>query len=105
MGSARSKGTKVFALTGKITNTGLVEVPMGITLREIVEDIGGGVPDGRRLKGAQTGGPGGGIVPASMLDLPVEIDESASEARYENGVLELTLPKKASAASRKITIQ
>ena len=60
MGTERSKGTKVFALTGKITNTGLVEVPMGITLREIIEDIGGGVPDGHKFKAVQTGGPSGG---------------------------------------------
>ncbi len=74
MGSARSKGTKVFALTGKITNTGLVEVPMGIKLREIIEVIGGGVPDGHTFKAVQTGGPSGGCLPAEMLDIGVSYD-------------------------------
>jgi bidirectional [NiFe] hydrogenase diaphorase subunit len=74
MGSERSKGTKVFALTGKITNTGLVEVPMGIKLREIIEVIGGGVPGGHTLKAVQTGGPSGGCIPAEMLDLGVSYD-------------------------------
>ena len=74
MGSERSKGTKVFALTGKITNTGLVEVPMGIKLREIIEDIGGGVPGGHKLKAIQTGGPSGGCIPADMLGLGVSYD-------------------------------
>jgi bidirectional [NiFe] hydrogenase diaphorase subunit len=74
MGSERSKGTKVFALTGKITNTGLVEVPMGITLRKIIEDIGGGVPDGHKFKAVQTGGPSGGCLPAEMLDVGVSYD-------------------------------
>jgi bidirectional [NiFe] hydrogenase diaphorase subunit len=74
MGSERSKGTKVFALTGKITNTGLVEVPMGIKLREIIEVIGGGVPDGHTFKAVQTGGPSGGCLPAEMLDLGVSYD-------------------------------
>ena len=74
MGSERSKGTKVFALTGKITNTGLVEVPMGIKLREIIEEIGGGVPDGHTFKAVQTGGPSGGCIPAEMLDLGVSYD-------------------------------
>ncbi len=74
MGSDRSKGTKVFALTGKITHTGLVEVPMGIKLREIIEVIGGGVPDGHTLKAVQTGGPSGGCIPAEMLDLGVSYD-------------------------------
>jgi len=74
MGSERSKGTKVFALTGKITNTGLVEVPMGIKLREIIEVIGGGVPDGHTFKAVQTGGPSGGCIPAEMLDLGVSYD-------------------------------
>ena len=69
-----SSGTKVFSLVGAIRNTGLVEVPMGITLREIVEDIGGGVPNGRALKAVQTGGPSGGCIPASRLDLPVDFD-------------------------------
>jgi len=74
MGSERSKGTKVFALTGKITNTGLVEVPMGIKLREIIEGIGGGVPGGHTFKAVQTGGPSGGCIPAEMLDLGVSYD-------------------------------
>jgi bidirectional [NiFe] hydrogenase diaphorase subunit len=74
MGSERSKGTKVFALTGKIRNTGLVEVPMGIKLREIIETIGGGVPDGHTFKAVQTGGPSGGCLPAEMLDIGVSYD-------------------------------
>jgi bidirectional [NiFe] hydrogenase diaphorase subunit len=74
MGSARSKGTKVFALTGKITNTGLVEVPMGMPLRRIIEDIGGGVPDGHTFKAVQTGGPSGGCIPEQMLDLGISYD-------------------------------
>jgi bidirectional [NiFe] hydrogenase diaphorase subunit len=74
MGSERSKGTKVFALTGKITNTGLVEVPMGISLRKIIEEIGGGVPDGHTFKAVQTGGPSGGCLPAEMLDIGVSYD-------------------------------
>jgi bidirectional [NiFe] hydrogenase diaphorase subunit len=74
MGSARSKGTKVFALTGKIRNTGLVEVPMGIKLREIIETIGGGVPDEHTFKAVQTGGPSGGCLPAEMLDIGVSYD-------------------------------
>ena len=74
MGSERSKGTKVFALTGKISNTGLVEVPMGIKLREIIEVIGGGVPDGHKFKAVQTGGPSGGCIPEEMLDVGVSYD-------------------------------
>jgi bidirectional [NiFe] hydrogenase diaphorase subunit len=74
IGSERSKGTKVFALTGKIANTGLVEVPMGISLRQIIEGIGGGVPDGHTLKAVQTGGPSGGCIPAHMLDIGVSYD-------------------------------
>jgi len=74
MGSERSKGTKVFALTGKIANTGLVEVPMGIKLREIIEVIGGGVPGGHTFKAVQTGGPSGGCIPADMLDIGVSYD-------------------------------
>jgi bidirectional [NiFe] hydrogenase diaphorase subunit len=74
MGSERSKGTKVFALTGKIRNTGLVEVPMGIKLREIIETIGGGVPDGHTFKAVQTGGPSGGCLPTEMLDIGVSYD-------------------------------
>jgi bidirectional [NiFe] hydrogenase diaphorase subunit len=74
IGSERSKGTKVFALTGKIKNTGLVEVPMGIKLRQIIEEIGGGVPDGHTFKAVQTGGPSGGCIPAEMLDIGVSYD-------------------------------
>ncbi|MDI7268854.1 MAG: NADH-ubiquinone oxidoreductase-F iron-sulfur binding region domain-containing protein, partial [Myxococcota bacterium] len=70
-----SKGTKVFSLVGKINNTGLVEVPMGITLREIIFDIGGGIPKGRKFKAVQTGGPSGGCIPESLLDMPVDFDE------------------------------
>ncbi len=74
MGTENSKGTKVFALGGKIHNTGLVEVPMGTTLREIVEEIGGGIPNGRKFKAAQTGGPSGGCIPAEHLDVPIDYD-------------------------------
>ncbi len=74
MGTEKSKGTKVFALGGKIKHTGLVEVPMGTTLREIVEEIGGGVPNGRKFKAAQTGGPSGGCIPAEHLDVPIDYD-------------------------------
>jgi bidirectional [NiFe] hydrogenase diaphorase subunit len=74
MGSERSKGTKVFALTGRITNTGLIEVPLGIKLREIIDVIGGGVPGGHKLKAIQTGGPSGGCIPADMLGLGVSYD-------------------------------
>ncbi|MFA5561284.1 MAG: NADH-quinone oxidoreductase subunit NuoF [Eubacteriales bacterium] len=74
MGSEKSKGTKVFALGGKITNTGLVEIPMGTTLREVVEEIGGGVPGGKKFKAAQTGGPSGGCIPASLIDTPIDYD-------------------------------
>jgi NADH:ubiquinone oxidoreductase subunit F (NADH-binding)/(2Fe-2S) ferredoxin len=70
-----SKGTKVFSLAGKVINTGLVEVPMGITLRKIIFDIGGGIRDGKRFKAVQTGGPSGGFIPESMLDLPVDYEE------------------------------
>lgn len=73
IGTEKSKGTKIFALTGKIRNNGLIEVPMGITLREIVEEMGGGVPDGT-VKAVQTGGPSGGCIPASLLDTPVDYD-------------------------------
>jgi NADH-quinone oxidoreductase subunit F len=75
IGTAGSKGTKIFALVGNINNTGLVEVPMGTTLREIVFDIGGGIPKGRKFKAVQTGGPSGGMIPESLLDLPVDFDE------------------------------
>ena len=74
MGTERSKGTKVFALGGKIVNSGLVEVPMGTTLREIIYDIGGGCPNGKKFKAVQTGGPSGGCLPASMLDTPIDYD-------------------------------
>lgn len=74
MGTEKSKGTKVFALGGKIVNTGLVEVPMGTTLREIVEDIGGGIPNGKKFKAAQTGGPSGGCIPAELIDTPIDYD-------------------------------
>lgn len=74
MGTENSKGTKVFALGGKINNTGLVEVPMGTTLREIVEEIGGGIPNGKKFKAAQTGGPSGGCIPAEHLDVPIDYD-------------------------------
>ncbi|MDR2647708.1 MAG: NADH-quinone oxidoreductase subunit NuoF [Oscillospiraceae bacterium] len=73
-GTEKSKGTKVFALGGKITNTGLVEIPMGTTLREIIEDIGGGIPGGKKFKAAQTGGPSGGCIPESMIDTPIDYD-------------------------------
>ncbi len=73
-GTEKSKGTKIFALAGKVRNTGLVEVQMGTTLREIVEDIGGGVPEGRTFKAAQTGGPSGGCVPADHLDMPIDYE-------------------------------
>jgi len=75
VGSAKSKGTKIFSLVGKVNNTGLVEVPMGIALREIVFGIGGGIPGGRKFKAVQTGGPSGGCVPESLLDIPVDFDE------------------------------
>ncbi len=74
MGTEKSKGTKVFALGGKIEHTGLVEVPMGTTLREIVEEIGGGIPNGKKFKAAQTGGPSGGCIPAEHLDVPIDYD-------------------------------
>lgn len=73
-GTAHSKGTKVFALAGKVVNTGLIEVPMGTTLREIIEEIGGGVPDGGRCKAVQTGGPSGGCIPAAYFDTPVDYE-------------------------------
>ncbi len=74
MGTEKSKGTKVFALGGKIEHTGLVEIPMGTPLREIIEDIGGGIPNGKKFKAAQTGGPSGGCIPASLIDTPVDYD-------------------------------
>ena len=74
MGTEKSKGTKVFALGGKIVNTGLVEIPMGTPLRTIIEDIGGGIPNGKKFKAAQTGGPSGGCIPASLLDVAIDYD-------------------------------
>ena len=74
MGTEKSKGTKVFALGGKIKNTGLVEIPMGTTLREIIEEIGGGIPNGKKFKAAQTGGPSGGCIPAHLMDTPIDYD-------------------------------
>jgi len=74
IGTEKSKGTKVFALAGRVINTGLIEVPMGITLREIVFDIGGGIPEGKRFKAVQTGGPSGGCIPEQFLDLPVDYE-------------------------------
>lgn len=74
MGTEKSKGTKVFALGGKIVNTGLVEIPMGTTLRTVIEDIGGGIPNGKKFKAAQTGGPSGGCIPASLYDTPIDYD-------------------------------
>jgi len=74
MGTEKSKGTKVFALGGKVKNTGLVEIPMGTTLREVIEDIGGGIPNGKKFKAAQTGGPSGGCIPASHFDVPIDYD-------------------------------
>ena len=74
MGTEKSKGTKVFALGGKIHNTGLVEIPMGTTLREVVEEIGGGIPNGKKFKAAQTGGPSGGCIPVDHFDIPIDYD-------------------------------
>jgi len=74
IGTEKSKGTKVFALVGKVNNTGLIEVPMGTTVREIVEDIGGGIPGGKKFKAVQTGGPSGGCIPASLMDTPIDFD-------------------------------
>lgn len=74
IGTEKSKGTKVFAIGGKINNTGLVEIPMGTTLREVVYDIGGGIPNGKKFKAAQTGGPSGGCIPAEHLDVPIDYD-------------------------------
>ena len=74
IGTEKSTGTKVFALAGRITNTGLIEVPMGISLRKIIHDIGGGIPSGRKFKAVQTGGPSGGCLPEQFLDMPVEYD-------------------------------
>ncbi len=78
MGTEKSKGTKVFALGGKIKNTGLVEIPMGTTLREVIEEIGGGIPNGKKFKAAQTGGPSGGCIPAEHFDIPIDYDNLIS---------------------------
>jgi NADH:ubiquinone oxidoreductase subunit F (NADH-binding)/(2Fe-2S) ferredoxin/Pyruvate/2-oxoacid:ferredoxin oxidoreductase delta subunit len=77
IGTETSKGTKVFSVVGKVRNTGLVEVPMGITLREIVFDIGGGIPNNKKFKAVQTGGPSGGCIPTSLLDLPIDYEKLA----------------------------
>ena len=74
VGTEKSKGTKVFALGGKVNNVGLLEIPMGTTVREIVFDIGGGIPDGKKFKAVQTGGPSGGCIPASLLDTAIDYD-------------------------------
>ena len=78
MGTEKSKGTKVFALGGKINNTGLVEIPMGTPLREVIDEIGGGIPNGKKFKAAQTGGPSGGCIPASHFDIPIDYDNLIS---------------------------
>ncbi|MSC76698.1 NADH-quinone oxidoreductase subunit NuoF [Eubacterium ramulus] len=78
MGTEKSKGTKVFALGGKINNTGLVEIPMGTTLHTVIEDIGGGIPNGKKFKAAQTGGPSGGCIPAEHFDIPIDYDNLIS---------------------------
>ncbi|GAI57778.1 unnamed protein product, partial [marine sediment metagenome] len=75
IGSEGSKGTKIFSLVGKINDTGLIEVPMGVTLKDIIYGIGGGIPEGKKFKAVQTGGPSGGCIPESLLDLPVDFDE------------------------------
>src|SRR4029077_340691 len=78
LGTEKSKGTKVFPLTGKIQNSGLIEVPMGITIREIVEEMGGGAPEGVQVKAIQTGGPSGGCIPATLFDTPVDYESLVS---------------------------
>ena len=85
IGTAGSKGTKIFSLVGKINNTGLVEVPMGIPLREIIYDIGGGIPGGKKFKAVQTGGPSGGCIPESLLDLPGGL-RRADQGRLHDGL-------------------
>jgi NADH-quinone oxidoreductase subunit F len=75
IGTEKSKGTKIFSLVGKVNHTGLVEVPMGITLKELIYDIGGGIPGGKKFKAVQTGGPSGGCIPESLIDLPIDFDE------------------------------
>ena len=78
IGTEKSKGTKVFALAGRVNNTGLIEVPMGMTLRDIIFKLGGGIPEGRKFKAVQSGGPSGGCVPEQFLDIPVDYDSLAS---------------------------
>ena len=78
IGTETSKGTKIFSLVGKVNNTGLVEVPMGMSIGEIVYDIGGGIPEGKKFKAVQTGGPSGGCIPASLIDLPIDYEELAN---------------------------
>jgi NADH:ubiquinone oxidoreductase subunit F (NADH-binding)/(2Fe-2S) ferredoxin/Pyruvate/2-oxoacid:ferredoxin oxidoreductase delta subunit len=91
LGTEKSKGTKIFALAGKINNTGLVEVPMGITLEQIIFGIGGGIPRGKKFKAAQTGGPSGGCIPASLLNLPIDYDSlTAAGAIMGSGGLIIT---------------
>ena len=85
IGTEKSKGTKVFALAGRVENTGLVEVPMGISLREMVFEIGGGIPEGRKFKAVQTGGPSGGCLPSECLDMPVDY-ESLAKRRIDHGL-------------------
>ena len=75
IGTEGSKGTKIFSLVVKVNNTGLVEVPMGMTLKQVIFDIGGGIPSGRKFKAVQTGGPSGGVIPEKFLDLRVDFDE------------------------------
>ena len=89
IGTDNSKGTKIFSLVGKVNNTGLVEIPMGMTLRKIVYDIGGGVPKGKKFKAVQTGGPSGGVLPESMLDTPVDFDrlEKAGSMMGSGGMI------------------
>jgi len=91
IGTEKSKGTKIFSVVGKINNTGLVEVPMGITLREVIYDIGGGIPKGKRFKAAQLGGPSGGCVPAEHLDVPIDYESlSALGAIMGSGGMVIT---------------
>ena len=83
IGTPKSPGTAIFALTGKINNTGLIEVPMGIPLGEIIFDIGGGIPKGKQFKAVQTGGPLGGCLPASALNTPVDFDSLTAGRRHD----------------------
>ena len=78
MGTEKSPGTKVFAVGGKINNTGLLEIPMGTSLRKVIYDIGGGIPNGKKFKAVQTGGPSGGCIPESQLDIPIDYDSLTS---------------------------